>query len=187
METITLGNKTLRIIQDNSSESPREWDNLGLIVAFHKRYNLGDKHDFSKNDFGSWDELRSAILKENGKGIILPVYMYEHSGVCLQTTPFQCPWDSGQVGFIYISNEKIKKEYGGKRVSKKTVDKVTQYLKNEVETYSQYLEGEVYGFEVVDEDDNVTDSCFGFYGSDPKVNGIADHLNLELRELLMKN
>jgi len=40
------GNKVLTIEQDEYSESPREWDNLGIMVCKHKNYNLGDSVDY---------------------------------------------------------------------------------------------------------------------------------------------
>ena len=36
----------LKIVQDTDPESPRTWDNLGTMVCFHKRYELGDKTDY---------------------------------------------------------------------------------------------------------------------------------------------
>jgi len=32
------GNKELKIIQDEDPESPREWDNLGIMFCFHKKH-----------------------------------------------------------------------------------------------------------------------------------------------------
>ena len=37
----------LSIIQDVDAEDPRNWDNLGTMICFHRRYSLGDKHDYS--------------------------------------------------------------------------------------------------------------------------------------------
>lgn len=37
----------LRIVQDVDTESPREWDNLGTMICWHSRYNLGDDHNYS--------------------------------------------------------------------------------------------------------------------------------------------
>jgi len=47
----------LKIEQDEDAEDPREFDNLGIMVCFHKRYNLGDKTDLSSDQFNGWDEL----------------------------------------------------------------------------------------------------------------------------------
>jgi phage/plasmid-like protein (TIGR03299 family) len=41
---------TLEIINDNCPESPRSWDNLCTMVCWHRRYDLGDKHDFDDVD-----------------------------------------------------------------------------------------------------------------------------------------
>ena len=38
-------------------------------------------------------------------------------------------------------------------------------LRQEVETYSQYLSGDVYGYEI-HKHGEVVDSCWGFYGYD---------------------
>ena len=49
----------LEIILDDSPESPRTWDNIGRMICFHKRENLGDDHEYNHSDFNSWEELRS--------------------------------------------------------------------------------------------------------------------------------
>mgnify|MGYP003341339394 FL=1 len=36
----------LEIEQDDNGYNPRtEWDNVTTMLCFHKRYNLGDKHN----------------------------------------------------------------------------------------------------------------------------------------------
>ena len=54
-------------------------------------------------------------------------------------------------------------------------------MKGEVETYSQWANGEVYGFRLIKVDEynkeiEEIDSCWGFYGSDPRENGIEDYI-----------
>jgi hypothetical protein len=40
---------TLFVVDDNDPENPREdRDNFGKMICFHRRYNLGDKHDHSE-------------------------------------------------------------------------------------------------------------------------------------------
>lgn len=34
---------TIRSGQDDSPESPREWDNVGTMVCWHRHYKLGDE------------------------------------------------------------------------------------------------------------------------------------------------
>lgn len=43
--------KRTRIVRDDSPESPREWDNVGRMLCWHRRYNLGDKHNYDAADW----------------------------------------------------------------------------------------------------------------------------------------
>lgn len=156
----------INFYQDECPESPREWDNLGTMVCFHKRDSLGDKHDIDADNFSGWDEMERYLEKELDATIILPLYLYDHSGITMNTKGFSCPWDSGRVGFIYIDKDKIRREYSVKRISPQLRQRVTKYLENEVETYDQYLRGEVYGFSIEDADGDQLDSCWGYYGDD---------------------
>ena len=168
----------LKIIQDHDPESPREWDNMGTMFCQHRNYCLGDKDaDDPRDEEGN---LPKDIL-------YLPLYLYDHSGITMSTEPFSCPWDSGRVGIIYVTKEKIKQEYGWKVLTKARKEKILSYLENEVEVYDQYLTGDVYGYQVVEthEEDGSeveTDSCWGFYGSDPATNGMDSYLPLPLNE-----
>ena len=167
-----IGNYLIEIIQDDYTESPREWDNLGTMICFHSGYNLGDKHDYQFYDYDSWDEQRKDIEKKENSCVILPLFIYEHSGITISTSPFSCTYDSRQLGWIVVSKEKVRKEYGVKRINKELIEKVTNILKNEVKTYDQYITGDVYGYRVskVTECDlghehkEEVDSCWGYYG-----------------------
>jgi len=184
----TFGNYTINVQPDDMSESPREWENLGTMVYWHRNYILGDV-DGSK-EYGEystqcnfWIEL--AGIEDEGqelnmehvmelareRNVILPLYLYDHSGITMNTGGFSCPWDSGQVGFIYVSKETIRKEFGAKRISKQMVEKVEGYLRNEVKTFDDYITGNVYSYNIVrtdsDGEEIDIDSCCGFLG-DPE-------------------
>ena len=173
---IVSGSKKYRIkiIQDNDPYSPRENDNLGKMVCFHGRYNLGDKHNYDHRDYSGWEEQREAISKNEDVCVILPLYLYDHSGITISTSPFSCRWDSGQVGWILVSKKKVREEYGVKRINQKLVEKVTGILEAEVKEYDQYLTGDVYGYEIYEvttcseghEHETIIDSCWGFYGEE---------------------
>jgi hypothetical protein len=165
METIRKGNYELEILQDESPESPREWGNLGTMVCFHRRYNLGDKHKFSV-------EEAEEMMKGKDICVSLPLYLYDHSGITMSTGSFSCKWDSGQIGWIFVTKEQVRKEYNVKKISKDLIEKVTRVLEGEVETYDQYLTGDVYGYRIskIDvcdkgcEHKDEIDSCWGYYG-----------------------
>ena len=125
-------------------DNPRSWDNLGKMVCFHGRYDLGDKHDYNHNDYNGWEEMKNAIIKEEDVCVILPLYLYDHSGITMSSSPFSCRWDSGQVGWYFVSKKKVREEYGVKKITQSLIDKVTEVLESEVKTYDMYLTGELY-------------------------------------------
>jgi hypothetical protein len=172
VETKQIENYLIEIFPDTDPESPRNWCNLGTMVCFHNRYNLGDEHDYDHNDYEGWGEMERAIRRNEDVAVILPLFLYDHSGITMNTTGFSCGWDSGQVGFIYVSKAKVREEYSVKRITKAVRERMEKYLEGEVETYDQYLTGDVYGYKIsqVDtcdkdcEHSEEVDSCWGFYG-----------------------
>jgi len=159
---------TLEIYQDDGLESPREWDNLGKICSLDLDYNESDIEIVGRKN-----EDEAAFDKVGA--VYLPLYKYEHSGVALNTTGFSCPWDSGQIGYIYATKEDIRKEYSVKRISKKTKQKVFKVLDSEIKTYSQWLSGDVYSYFTKDQNGNIIDSCGGFYGVESILEEFAGH------------
>ena len=73
----------------------------------------------------------------------------------MKTSPFSCGWDSGQVGYIYMTKERAKEE--GLKDPFKT-------LEHEVKEYDHYIVGNCYGYTIEDEDGDFLDSCGGFLG-----------------------
>jgi hypothetical protein len=156
----------LEVFQDTDPECPREWDHLGTMVCFHGRYSLGDKHEWEQDPQG----FRKWLAGQRG-AIILPLYLYDHSGITMNTTGFHCPWDSGQVGWIYVTQAAVLKEFGRKRVSRKLRTRVENMLRAEVAEYDQFIRGDVYGYVLSTpckecEEPQEKDSCWGFYGFD---------------------
>jgi len=152
---------TIRIELDEASgtDSPRDWDNLGTIVAWHSRYALSDSDavDIESQDFPRWAE-------ENGF-TYYNLFAYEHGNIALSLSEslseFSCPWDSGQVGYVYVTPEKIAECYGEEIPSE---EKIRENLKSEIEVYASWINGEVYGYIVESPDGEEIDSCWGFIG-----------------------
>lgn len=101
------------------------------------------------------------LLEKSGSFAVLPLYLYDHSGITMNTDGFSCPWDSGQVGWIYADEKSIKDRFG--KVTPETIEKAKGVLKCEVEDYDFYLTGQCYGFQLF-EGEVETDSCWGFLG-----------------------
>src|SRR5690625_3920396 len=106
-------NAVLKIIQDTDSgfNPIEDYDNLGHIICWHSRYNLGDKHNYyNPREFleelllGFEDDKRldkidekdnETLIEELQKHVVmLPLYLYDHSGITINTTGFTCKWDS---------------------------------------------------------------------------------------------
>lgn len=207
---------TLTIEQDEFAEDPRKWDNLCTMVCWHRNYNLGDKHNF--ND--AWDFLQDLCeellgidcedinekemlqkLRDSGKILIKPINLYDHSGITVSTSngyPYNDRWDSGCVGFIYVTKETIFKECGN-ITEENWKARADKYLESEMDTYDQYVRGEVYGFRLTQkvikqdkcphcgevireyEDEEEIDSCCGFYGDCLEENGILGYVPNDIK------
>jgi hypothetical protein len=100
--------------------------------------------------------------------IILPLYLYDHSGLSISTSrngwPFNCPWDTSTIGWIYVTKEKVRDEYGWKRITSKRHERIVEYLRGEVATYNQYLSGDVWYYVIEDDDGEYLDSLGGLFG-----------------------
>lgn len=99
-----------------------------------------------------WIPLTSNDLPLNVTA--LPLYLYDHGGLTIKTSPFSCIFDSGLVGFIYA----IEGAEGMTR------DQITNCLMAEVKEYDSYLTGDVYCYTVTDSNGEHVDSCGGFIG-----------------------
>lgn len=108
--------------------------------------------------------LAEALAKDH---IILPLYLYDHSGITMSTSSFSCPWDSGQVGIIHCTMAKARDEWGEKHnpgiTDEEIRKKAIACLVAEVKTYNDHLTGNVYGYVAEDENENHIDSCWGFF------------------------
>lgn len=173
-----------RIIQDDSPSSPREWDNIGKMYCWHTRYNLGDEQIDRPYDQEQYDEF----LAEHGEGaVILPLYLYDHSGITMSCTPFSCAWDSGQVGYIVAEEAAIRASFNikdGDPITEELRKMAERALEGEVAVYDHYLTGNVWGYSIekivtcgecghVRYEDE--DSCWGFFG-DFEESGLKEQM-----------
>jgi hypothetical protein len=177
-ETEEYKDYTIKIMPDNDPMNPRtDFDNLATIVCVnHRRYNLGDVQTSEISEY----------LQEQNIAVCLPVYMYEHGNIALSTGnqyPFNDLWDSGCIGAIFVTRETVLKEYGWKKITPERKAKLVQYLKNEVGCYSDYLSGNVYGYEITDENGEELDSCWGFYGYDDCLTEAKSQVNYYASEV----
>ena len=165
-----------KIKYNEHAVDPRSCDNTTKMVCFHKRYDLGDDLGYKSLDYNSWDELKKQLHKDYDIAIIEPLYMYDHSGVSLSTTPFGCRWDSFQIGFIFIERKVLYENYNCNRITSRIKMLGKLALENELNTYGSYLNGEVYI--IVDEDGEFAEG--DYYGLEEAENRIKE-LEVELQ------
>ena len=167
--------KGFRIVidQDTDTVNPREdYDHAALMICFHSRYKLGDKHNYSDPDdlfetlCGRLPDRKdrnpvSELLGDGSEFRIVwePLYLYDHSGITMSTSPFSCGWDSGQVGIIYITYEKLAHELGVEYSATwvptpEQIATAEENLKGEVKEFDQYIRGDVYHYAVYAPDDD---------------------------------
>nr|VUX18845.1 Uncharacterised protein [Faecalibacterium prausnitzii] len=167
----------LTIQPDDFFISPRRLDeNFGTMICFHRRYDLGDEHNYGDNEdflkdlylktvwndekgeekydrlldrlskqpdtpFGSREyacAVNQALMAEIEKEhIVLPLYLYDHSTLAMSMESFvgravHAEWDSGQVGWIYVSKADIRAEYQVDRITPSVREQAENRLKDEV-------------------------------------------------------
>lgn len=170
MEKFKEGKFTIVVDQDPDAESGRDCDNVGVMVCFHKRYDLGDKHSYRSEDFLNWEEMKAHFVKNglDDKPVaeLLPLYLYNHSGLAMNTTGFPCRWDSGQVGFIIATRKSVKDQMCISRLTKKAREKIRKALIAEVEAYHQFISGDVWYYQISDEDGEFVEGHGNLYGYD---------------------
>lgn len=153
---------TLHVEIDENPFDPRECDNLGTMLTWHRRYSLGDMNPYkTSQDFWNDKQLHENIFVRQN------VYLLDHSGLYLSATPFTAVdpqgWDSGQVGIIYATKTDVQKEFGD--LSLETQYKVNEILFNEIEEYNKYLSGTFYQYTIENEEGEYVDSSGEYEGT----------------------
>jgi hypothetical protein len=78
--------------------------------------------------------------------VVLPLYLYDHSGLAISTRPWMgraqhARWDSGQVGYIYVTRARILECFCRQRLTRALGERAKEGLQAEVEEYNDYLSG----------------------------------------------
>lgn len=167
IECIKKGNfDSVRLVYDRSS---REWilqDKYGDKWCTENTFWAGTLKGSETVKECILDILPINALKElaDRKNVILPLYLYDHSGItisCSHSYPYNDRWDAGQVGWVYADYDKIKAEYGA--VNDETIEKAKLLLISETNTYDDYLRGECYGY-IIEKNGVEVESCWGYLG-----------------------
>jgi len=161
-----------------------DYDQAGTMCFFHRHMDLGHPHAFTEDSTPAgvdgyqdhYEDSPSGLMqwmKDNAAHVLaIPVFAYEHGGITIRAGGKGIgwdSWDSGQLGYVYITHDNICKEWGkpGKRISKAEMKKAEACLIAEVGTYNDYLTGNCWGYVITDkETGEELGSCWGFLGDE---------------------
>ena len=190
------GNKVqAELVYDHDATNPREWDNLGtILIAPDKAHWVASPDDvvdtsipLGNNPYEHWENLRreQLQLKKSDVAIAYPITKYEHGSISL-SLGWQEGFDYSTIGFIYITKEQVRKCYGVKRITKGILEHAENCLQSELDTLTNWLNGEVYGWQIKEyalddgldwEEVDMLDSCWGYLDQDDALNDMKDMLN----------
>lgn len=176
METISIKKDGLEILVRNSEflEDPLLFkleEGFGFLSTHRKHYweieykEILDKKGcyINQEDFNSLSEIERFLFRNNY--IFKKVYLYSHSGETISDTPFSCGFDSGTMGFLYISKQEIRNLYGVKKITKKILNKINEEMSDFINnTWDGYVCGDCLSVEVTDSKED--SFFFDFYTYD---------------------
>lgn len=145
----------LRVEQDIDANSPDAWGNHDLFLVYDHRDFTVKRSRCSPRDI--WDRLdeQTGTIPDNDNDntrfddyYIFVVYAYIHGNVSLSlkdsSYPFNDKWDVSTTGFILCKKEQQIEE--GKKPVMYTMPEARKYAEGLIETWNQYLSGDVYIF-----------------------------------------
>lgn len=163
--TINYKGFTIEITPDEfCNDSPNDWGNTDSFLVYDHRDFFVQRKGFDPDDIYS-------VMQEDKKTFegywFFPVYAYIHSGVALSlgrnSYPFNDRWDVSFKGFALVKREKTTW----------SVDKAYIRAGHTIDTWNDYLSGNVWNYMTLDKDGNTIDSCCGYYG-DPEKSGCIE-------------
>ena len=180
---------TIKIFPDDGYDSPNEWgDEDTFLVHYHRDCWIECKKHISEQDVKSWFwHKRDALnqLTYNMENMmkdwwVFPVSAYIHSGVSLSlNSRFSCDqqgWDTSNVG-MYFVRKKAEKKWRWRKYA-------MAYAEGQIETWNDYLSGNVYYFVVENSDGETVDSCHGFYGDYSETKGNDSDVVTEAKSIV---
>lgn len=180
-----VGDKLVGIFHDDDPVNPREFfDGESVMLCWTDRYHLGDdneslKQTYHRRNYGyDWSAVEEAIVEGENPLAILPLYLFDHSGIRMRTGSFHDPWDSRQVGFIWFVRDKA--HYLTPEDGKSIEEIAKEDLERSVVAYSNYICGDTY---LAAKFDILADGSIEFSDDQPPISGYS----YSEEKLMLKN
>ena len=126
-----VANVAFRVCYDKDPVNLRREEPLTRIVSWARAVE-GDEHDYAN---------AAAFLESVRPGdIVRELYGHVHSGVALALEPFSDPWDSGMVGYVLVTPERME-AVGLDPANTALLD---EQIRADIEIEQHYINGMVY-------------------------------------------
>ena len=164
-----------------TGDSPRDWDPISTFASWSAEIRdecperptdeeiFGtEPYTIAQTNKEIW-EARMTWYVTNLKIVaILPLYGGYGANHNVYTTSH-----GRQVGFTYMTREMFTRNYSDEWIEQfhkgKTKGSIARdVLKSELKTFTQWKNGEVYGYRI----EGLADTCWGFYGDDHEESGL---------------
>jgi hypothetical protein len=149
---------TIELWPDEDCESPREYDNLATILAESHHSELGDKSYVGRiSNYDDDDELYEAIMGEyhvvmlpEGVPAIWKLRVYDADIDVVS-------WDRVAHGYAFVTKE-------GVDACGTPPELFEEVTKGEIDELNRWLNGDCYGYKILDTNGDEDDACWGFIG-----------------------
>ena len=169
-EKIYYNGYYINVFYDDDVYSPADWSDDVFLVHYHRDFWVDNKNA-TRDEIVRWYRNENEEIEK--KYWIFPVSAYIHGGVVLSMGSGKgfpdYEWDVSHVGAVLAERKRIK-----------TAEDAYDECKSVVEEWNDYLSGDVYGYDIEDENKNMVGHvCAGFYG-DYHNSGLLDEAKSEI-------
>lgn len=182
----------LNIEQDDCAENPLEFENWFESFVWNDSFGLGtEKNPYDtmsdfvdaycgagtgnkaySNNTNLTDLTKELTAMFDKQGFYLyPIDKFEHSQV-QYAIGVSNGWDNSFIGFILVNKDIAKKT-----LAKASYKDVERELDQVLDQFSDYANGYVFSYTLMDMEQNELDTCSGFIGFDYDKNGLMDYVN----------
>lgn len=159
----------IKVVQDDQSEAPNDWGSYTLAMAPSLRLADGGA---KWSDYVDEDGMATAETVEKIKaGSVWPLSYSSHGPQC----SYDLAYDSTDAdGYLVFSADYIDGT---------SYEERKRYAREDIKTYSQWANGETYGYRLTNpygDDDFDNSSCYGYYGLDEVLQAAHEAIDGDL-------
>ena len=171
----TYKGATIRVGQDLDAENPRNWGALGTILSIDGANEVEGSIVSNVRQLINWNYSEEEALRKYFPDMVWfhRLYRYSHGGDvwALHDNFPDRRWDVSHAGYIIVTRQDIREYFNRQRMSDKLRQTIYDRVSQELDNFTDWSNGDVYGFMV--EDSGIIDLDDVWYGW---YNGVDDAL-----------